>query len=186
MTRDDVLDVLRRLDEARVEWWIDGGWGVDALLERETRLHDDLDLAVRREHVARVEAAFSEFTRTRDEWPASFVLVDARGRQIDVHPIEIDANGDGWQERPDGRRVIWPKEALAGRGRIGDRDVRCTSVEFQVKWHQYEGHDDIDRRDIDLLCDRFGLERPSAPWPGRIHQKRRSTTEPDRPFAGRP
>ena len=24
--------------------WLDGGWGVDALLERQTREHDDLDL----------------------------------------------------------------------------------------------------------------------------------------------
>jgi hypothetical protein len=27
MTADDVLDVLRRLDAAGIDWWIDGGWG---------------------------------------------------------------------------------------------------------------------------------------------------------------
>jgi lincosamide nucleotidyltransferase A/C/D/E len=180
MTRDDVLEVLQRLDDGQIDWWIDGGWAVDALLGEETRPHDDLDLAVRRSQVDRLIATFPEFRRTRDEWPASFVLVDERDRQIDIHPIEIDANGDGWQERPDGRRVIWPKAALSGRGRIGQREVRCTSAEIAVKWHQYEGHDDIDRRDIELLCERFGLEKPAAPWPGTIHPKRVRATLPER------
>lgn len=27
-----MIDVLDRLDAAGIEWWVDGGWGVDALL----------------------------------------------------------------------------------------------------------------------------------------------------------
>ena len=46
MTAPDVLGVLSRLDDARLTAWVDGGWGVDALLEETTRDHDDLDLAV--------------------------------------------------------------------------------------------------------------------------------------------
>src|SRR2546430_4116236 len=45
------LEILDRLDAGSVEWWIDGGWGVDALLRRETRLHSDLDFAVRAEDI---------------------------------------------------------------------------------------------------------------------------------------
>jgi len=172
VTADDVLEVLRRLDEAQIDWWVDGGWGVDALLGRETRPHDDLDLAVRRAHVQRLEGAFPESRRTRDEWPASFVLIDPAGRQIDIHPIEIDDNGDGWQEHANGRKAQWPREALAGHGTIGGRAVRCTTPEWQIKSHLYAGHDDIDRRDIELLCERFEVARPSAPWPGTIHRKR--------------
>ena len=32
MTAADVLQLLDRLDAAGVEWWIEGGWGTDALL----------------------------------------------------------------------------------------------------------------------------------------------------------
>ncbi|MFL5939492.1 MAG: nucleotidyltransferase domain-containing protein, partial [Gaiellaceae bacterium] len=88
MNEDDVLDVLRRLDAAGLAWWIDGGWGVDALLGEETRPHDDLDLIVRREDLDRARALLPEFVRVEDDWwPARYVLRDASGRQIDFHPV---------------------------------------------------------------------------------------------------
>jgi lincosamide nucleotidyltransferase A/C/D/E len=34
MGEDDVLEVVGRLEAAGVEVWLDGGWGVDALLCR--------------------------------------------------------------------------------------------------------------------------------------------------------
>jgi hypothetical protein len=95
----DVLEILRRLDDVGIEWWIHGGWSVDALVGEVTREHDDLDLAVGRADVERLEASFSEFHRVRDEWPASFVLADASGRHIDIHPIRIDERGDGRSNR---------------------------------------------------------------------------------------
>jgi lincosamide nucleotidyltransferase A/C/D/E len=172
VTNDDVLEIIDRLDQAGIEWWIDGGWGVDALVGRQTRAHDDLDLVVRREDVERLEATFSEFRRVREEWPASFVLADSRGRHIDIHPIRLDSQGVAWQERPNGQMVRWPGRAFAARGRIGNREVRCTTAESQVESHLYPGHDDVDRRDIELLCERFGLEPPQGPWPGTVHPKR--------------
>ena len=45
----EAVEVVRLLDLLEGEdlvAWLDGGWGVDALLERRTRSHDDLDLVV--------------------------------------------------------------------------------------------------------------------------------------------
>jgi lincosamide nucleotidyltransferase A/C/D/E len=56
MLERDVLEVLDILDADGVMHWLDGGWGVDALLGVQTRPHADLDLAVPREHVAQVVA----------------------------------------------------------------------------------------------------------------------------------
>lgn len=174
MTAADVLEIIGRLDRARIRWWIHGGWGMDALLGTETRPHDDLDLAVARDDIDRLEASLSDFRRLpeRDVWPASFVLVDGRGRQIDIHPIRLDEHGNGWQEQRSGEEVMWSRSDLAGRGQVDGHEVRCTSPEFEARSHLYPGHDDIDRRDLELLCERFGLERPSTPWPGTIHPKR--------------
>lgn len=44
----DVHRVLDLLSDADVETWVSGGWGVDALVGRQTRTHRDLDLLVPR------------------------------------------------------------------------------------------------------------------------------------------
>jgi lincosamide nucleotidyltransferase A/C/D/E len=173
---DHVLDVLDRLDAAGIEWWVDGGWGIDALLGEERRPHDDLDLVVRREEIHRLPALFPEFTRDEEWWPARFVLRSGDGRQIDFHPVEFDERGDGWQELIDGSRGRYPAADLAGSGRIGGRQVRCITPELQLRHHDYStgGPDDIDWDDVRVLCERFGLAIPPAygKRPGFIEPKR--------------
>ena len=46
MLAADVLTVLELLGSADVSVWLDGGWGVDALLGRQSRVHEDLDLVI--------------------------------------------------------------------------------------------------------------------------------------------
>jgi lincosamide nucleotidyltransferase A/C/D/E len=173
VTAADVLEVLDRLDAAGVEWWVNGGWGSDALLGRQTRPHDDLDFAVRLEDVERLPGVFPEFRRVQEQdWPSAYVLRDERGRQLDFHPLELDERGDGWQPQREGPPALWPREALAARGTIGGREVRCTSPEFQVESHLYEGHDDLDWAAIRALCERFGLPLPPGGPPGFVHERR--------------
>ena len=112
MTAADVLEILDRLDAAGVEWWVDGGWGVDALLERRTRPHNDLDFAVRAEDIGRLRTVLPEFRQVDEDWPSAYVLRDAHGRELDFHPLEFDAEGNGWQPHLGGGRALWPREAL--------------------------------------------------------------------------
>jgi lincosamide nucleotidyltransferase A/C/D/E len=175
---DDVLEVLERLDVAGVDWWIDGGWGVDALLGEETRPHDDLDLVVRREDLDRLIALLPEFRRAADDWwPARLVLRDPSGRQVDLHPLTFDARGDGWQELPDGRRDRYAAAGLQGRGRVGTRRVRCITPDLQLRHHEYSSGspDDVDWDDVRVLCERFGLAVPEAyrDRPGFVEDKRK-------------
>jgi lincosamide nucleotidyltransferase A/C/D/E len=181
VTTEEVLEVLDRLDAGGIEWWVDGGWGVDALLGEETRPHDDLDLVVRREDIDRLPALFPEFARADEEWwPARFVLRDGAGRQIDFHPVTFDARGDGWQELVGGARGRYPAADLGSRGRIGGREVRCITPELQLRHHHYAtgGPDDIDWDDVRVLCERFGLAPPPAytKRPGFIEAKRTRAT----------
>jgi len=78
MDADDVTEVLHRLERNGIEAWIDGGWGVDALLGERLRDHDDLDLVVELRNaeaaIAILEAA--GFALVAGEPPKSFVLVD--------------------------------------------------------------------------------------------------------------
>jgi lincosamide nucleotidyltransferase A/C/D/E len=47
MAAQEVVRLLDLLESAGVTVWLDGGWGVDALLEEQTREHDDLGLVAR-------------------------------------------------------------------------------------------------------------------------------------------
>src|SRR5207247_10666750 len=46
MSAADVLGVLAALDGRGIPAWLDGGWGIDALLGEQTRPHEDVDLVV--------------------------------------------------------------------------------------------------------------------------------------------
>ena len=51
MTGNDVLEILNVLNAANIPVWIDGGWGIDALIGKQTREHEDLDFVVELEKV---------------------------------------------------------------------------------------------------------------------------------------
>ena len=44
VTYFDACEILEMLSEAYVKVFLDGGWGVDALIGRETRIHRDCRL----------------------------------------------------------------------------------------------------------------------------------------------
>ena len=58
-TLGDVLTVLDLANRAGARLWIDGGWGVDALLGTQTRDHGDLDVAVEARHLEAFANALS-------------------------------------------------------------------------------------------------------------------------------
>jgi lincosamide nucleotidyltransferase A/C/D/E len=174
LNADDVVDVVMRLRAADIPFWIEGGWGIDALLGEQTRRHDDLDLGVCSDDVERIRAAFPELDRSDEEWPSSFVLRDTR-RKLDCHPLTFDEHGDGWQaNRTGGPPHRWPREHLNAHGNIGGVEVPCISPELQLRWHCYPEFDDIDFDDVTRLAQRFGLELPAEcrERPGFLSAKR--------------
>src|SRR5438876_8784156 len=51
VTSVDVVDFYKTITQLGVDLWIDGGWGVDALLGEQTRPHKDLDIAIQQKDV---------------------------------------------------------------------------------------------------------------------------------------
>src|SRR5436305_6726680 len=89
MAEQDVIAVVDRLERAGLAVWLDGGWGVDAIVGRQTRPHDDLDIVVLLVEVPLVERELAAlgYERAGGAPPMSFESVDADGRQVDVHPV---------------------------------------------------------------------------------------------------
>jgi predicted nucleotidyltransferase len=164
MEARDVALALDHLGRAGVDVWVDGGWGVDALVGRQTRSHEDLDLVLDRGGLAAAQSALAALgfvpdASARQAMPARAVLRDDRGRMIDLHPVLFDRAGNGWQQLSEtGRR--WGRytaEDLGARGVIAGRHVRCLSAELQFRFRLGYEWTAKDEHDLGLLSHRFGV-----------------------------
>lgn len=164
MEASEVVRLLDALEERGVTVWLDGGWGVDALLGEQVREHDDLDLVVELAHLASVTATLADlgYEVVAGAPPLSVVLVDAAGRQVDVHPVVFDDEGGGLYRMEEGRDWVYPGRGFLGRGLVGGRAVRCLSAEVQVLVHDGYELAEKDYRELRLLHDRFGVALPES------------------------
>ena len=81
MSAEDAVELLKLFERHHITVWVDGGWGVDALLGEQTRLHNDLDLALADNGTMGAHQLF------RNRLPAALrqrglnvLVLDARGR----------------------------------------------------------------------------------------------------------
>ena len=163
MSAEELVQILGDLAGAGVETWLDGGWGVDALLGEQTREHDDVDFVLSLEHVPGLIETLARrgFVVVDGELDSNFVLHDGTGLQVDVHPVRFDARGDGVYRKVNGEHWTYPAAGFRGRGAVLGRPVRCLTPEVQVLCHAGYELDDDDRRDLGLLAERFGVEVPA-------------------------
>ena len=172
MNADDVIEVLNALEAAGVAIWVEGGWGIDALLGQQSRPHDDLDLLTPADDIEPALRATHQlgFRIITDERPQGFVLRDASDRRLDFHPVRVRSDGSAVQairdQGDDEGEWVFTAPGLQGRGVIGGRSVRCLTAEEQsVRASDQVGAagytpDETDRRDMRLLHERFGITLP--------------------------
>ncbi len=156
----DVIELLGRLRDAGALVWVDGGWGVDALLGDQSRPHSDLDLVIARSslEVARVVLLALGYTVLRDWLPNAIAFTGAGGRQVDLHPIDPTPDGGGDQIQLDGNSR-WHYSPPV-RGVIGGEAVLCCPVRDQVLCHLGYEPRATDFDDMRRLAERFGLTLP--------------------------
>jgi len=165
----DALEIIAFLQERGVRLWIGGGWGVDALLNEETRHHADLDLAVEiadsdlyEQAVAAEGFRFLYFDPANDQdgRHLNWVVKDETGREIDVHLVDTSVESIS----ADGTRVYggipYPVGSLDGAGVIAGIPVRCVTAAYQMTSHTGYEIKDTDVHDVLSLYRRFGLPLP--------------------------
>jgi lincosamide nucleotidyltransferase A/C/D/E len=139
-----VLHIFRLLEESGVPVWLDGGWGIDALLKRETREHRDLDLIIPVECLNAAELVLGDVGFLKDghhtEMPARFVLRNSEELQIDIHPVTFKPDGSAehfyFVEDADAQNLypyVHSAAGLSGVGMINGRIVRCTTAAEQIR-----------------------------------------------------
>ncbi len=164
ITSRDVTEFYRQMDLLGIEIWIDGGWGVDALLGKQTRTHVDLDIVLHMKDRGSVleflrKRSFREIPR-EDSRPWNFVMGNGDGKEVDFHVIVLDDEGNGLYGPPEAGEGMYPADALQGRGTVDGLPVRCISPEFQIRSHTGYEFDETNVKDVTALAHRFGLDIP--------------------------
>ncbi len=159
----DVIDLYTQPNHFGIEVWLDGGWGVDALLGEQTRPHADVDIVVRQNDVPGLREllerqGYQDVPRD-DTSSWNFVLGDNHGRLVDVHAVVFDAEGDGLYGPPE-KGVMYPASSLLGSGTLNECPVQCVSAEYLVKFHTGYQLRETDFKDVAALCARFGIDYP--------------------------
>ena len=160
MTVDKVHWFLNLFDELGIKVWIDGGWGVDALLGKCTREHQDLDIMISWEDSAILTEALlaRDFVDipTDDRKDRNFVMGHQLHGMIDFHVIELTEGGAIYG--PGEIDWVITESELNAVGYIGGREVPCLSADYQVRSHAGYTLQDTDFADLRALHEKYGVE----------------------------
>jgi lincosamide nucleotidyltransferase A/C/D/E len=153
----DVLGVSATLNEAGIRHWVGGGWGVDALVGRETRPHRDLDLAVDAARLTEAVRLLSGLGyRPETDWlPIRLELAADGERWVDLHPVAFGADGEGRQAGPDGSHFAYPAPDLVV-GALAGHPLPCLSARLQRVFHSGYPPRAVDLADLALLAELTG------------------------------
>lgn len=151
-----VLAVLDELAAEGVQGWLAGGWGVDALIGRQTRTHNDIDLVVSDDEPpfkqidqALVREGFwfvDTFHHPGIPIPWCHTWRHRAGAKVEVLPVPLHkppfAAG--------GTDVGEVRQPFA-EGSIDGRPVPCLSAELQLLLHEGYPQREADNHDVALL-----------------------------------
>ena len=162
MTSAGVIMVLDALARGEIRAAVAGGWAIDALLGRETREHDDLDMAIDSRLIDRAISSLGGLGLevSMDQLPARLEL-RGNGMLVDLHPVTLAPDGVGRQPGLAGEVYEYPVDSMDAVGSIGGREVMCLTPELLVWFHDGYEPRDVDRMDMALLADAFELSLPA-------------------------
>jgi lincosamide nucleotidyltransferase A/C/D/E len=144
------LEVLDLLATAGVAGWVAGGWGIDALVGKETRPHYDLDFVIDSAEanypkVAEVLSVASFRLRAEHFYPKDPMALRYEWRHVDdrtaVDILPVDFK----------RQPFSLAEGPFTTGNIGGRVVPCLSAQLQLELHAGYPPRFKDRKDIAAL-----------------------------------
>ncbi len=148
----DLFQMLDWLEETGVRYWLDGGWGVDALYGQQTRIHRDVDIDFDSRHTDRLLTFLQDkgFIVETDWLPTRAELYNEEFGYIDIHPFVL--NGDGTSKQADlrGGWYEFPSDYF-GEATLEGRTIPCISWKGQKAFHSGYELRDKDVQDLAVL-----------------------------------
>ncbi|WP_022908842.1 nucleotidyltransferase domain-containing protein [Aestuariimicrobium kwangyangense] len=170
ISAEEVAAIVDHLESSGVTYQVNGGWGVDALVGRQTREHSDVDVFVDGlafEQVADWLLARG-YVEEQDFMPVAtwFVQVtEDRINRVDLHPMVLDDDGNGYQSG-ELDRYFHHRADQRTTGTIAGRPVVVGNREHLVSLRKGYPPRPVDLHDLIELEKLRGLEVGRVDLPG--------------------
>jgi len=151
-TKEDLMTVINLLENAGIIYWIDGGWGVDILAGKQTRVHRDIDIDFDAQHIEKLLHILLEYGYKEDtDWkPVRIELYSEKYGYLDIHPFILNEDGTSKQADLEGGWYEFEKEYF-GNAVFEGKTIPCISVKGQKVFHSGYELRDKDKHDILIL-----------------------------------
>lgn len=151
-TKEDVMTVIKILEDAGITYWLDGGWGIDALVGRQTRAHRDIDIDFDARHTEELLKILADYGYEMDtDWtPVRIELYSKEFGYLDIHPFVLNDDGTSKQANPEGGWYEFEADYF-GNAVFEGKTIPCISVKGQKVFHTGYKLRDIDKHDMEML-----------------------------------
>lgn len=152
-SKENLLEVLDLLDHLNMQYWIDGGWGIDILLGKQHRAHRDIDVDF--------DCAYTDVLLRVLEKQGYTIVVDWRPSRIelhhptlgyiDIHPLIIEKDGSAKQAGLNDDWYVFDAEWFTSalfEGRV----IPCISAKAQKLFHSGYKLREVDQIDLKNLA----------------------------------
>lgn len=149
VTQEDLFEVLDLIEQLGIRYWLDGGWGVDVLVGRQTREHRDADIdfdaACTEKLLRKLENKGYEVVT---DWsPVRIELYHPQLSYIDIHPFVINEDGTAKQAGLEGGGYEF-EAGYFDTSVLGGRIIPCISAKGQKVFHTGYELREVDKHDI--------------------------------------
>lgn len=147
-----LAEILSLLDCLKIKYWIEGGWGIDLLLGKQSREHRDVDVDFDSRHTERLLRALQEagYHVVTDQLPTRAELYHPRLGFLDIHPFVIKEDGSARQADLNGGWYEFASDFFTAVNWQG-RCVPCISAKAQKLFHSGYELREVDRIDLEQL-----------------------------------
>ena len=176
VSANEVIRMFNLLAQNKIKAWLLGGWGVDALLEKQTREHKDIDVLIQEVDIPRLielleQDGYDDFHLWEENrWkfdshnrkvPTAFYILDDKEREFDVHAFQYDETGNAIpQWKLDNNQFIFTKTDISATGKIDGVIFPCITAEKQMLVHTGYELPETHQSDMKFLHEKFSVSYP--------------------------
>ena len=151
-TKEDLMKVIELFENTGITYWLDGGWGVDILAGKQTRIHRDIDINFDAQYTEKLLNVLLNLGYKIDtDWkPVRIELYSDELGYLDIHPFVLNEDGTSKQADLEGGWYEFEKDYF-GSVFFEGKTIPCISLKGQKVFHSGYELRDKDKHDISIL-----------------------------------